>query len=99
MLFADEFYARALPANGGAIDVLGAVRGAAAALRTMERSDAADRVENLAGRAADAAARFRMRAFAKRLRGGPERPFAHPFDWGAFFVTGAASVPLAPIRA
>jgi CHAT domain-containing protein len=96
VLFADEFYARALPNSGGTLDVLAAVRSTAAALRTMERSDAASRVEHLVGRAADAAARFRMRAYAKRLRAGPERPFAHPFDWGAFFVTGAATVPLGP---
>jgi CHAT domain-containing protein len=94
VLFADEFYARAVSNDGGSIDVLAAVRGAAAALRNMDRADAAGRVEGLAERAVDAAARFRMRAYARRLRTGAERPFAHPFDWGAFFVTGAATVTL-----
>ncbi len=76
------------------VDVLSAVRGSAAALRTMERTDAVDRVEALAARGADAAARFRLRAYAKRLRSGSPRPFEHPFDWGAFFVTGAAEIAL-----
>jgi len=94
LLFADEFYARALPAHGVDADVLAAVRGAAAALRTMERDDAANRVNALAAKASDATARFRLRSYAKRLRAGAARPFEHPFDWGAFFVTGVAVLEL-----
>ena len=100
VLFADEFYLRALSGDASALDVVGAVRQAAAALRTMDRTDAAERVDRLAARAADAAARFRLRAYAKHLRAGPPRPFEDPFDWGAFFVTGAANVTLqAPVSA
>jgi CHAT domain-containing protein len=90
LLFADEFYARLLPNEASAVDVVAAVRGAAGQLRTMERGAAADRVDALSARASGAAARFRLRAFGKRLRAGPEHPFAHPFEWGAFYATGAA---------
>jgi hypothetical protein len=31
---------------------------------------------------------------ARRLAKGAEKPFAHPFDAGAFYVTGAAEVAL-----
>jgi CHAT domain-containing protein len=98
VLFADEFYARALPKDAQALDVVAAVRGAAAALRTMERTDAADRVEALAARAVDAASRFRLKSYARRLRAGAPRPFEHPFDWGAFYVTGAAEVVLDAVQ-
>lgn len=95
VLFADEFYAGALGGVGGVIDVVARVRGIGRTLRTMERTEAADRVDALAARATDAASRFRLRAFAKRLRAGPDRPFADPFEWGTFFVTGAAEIRLA----
>jgi len=94
LLFAEEFYARALAKDASTVEVLSAVRGSAAALRTMERAEAVDRVEALSARAVDAAARFRLRSYAKRLRSGSPRPFEHPFDWGAFFVTGAAEIAL-----
>jgi len=45
LLFADEFYARALPDGGGVMNVVAAVRGAAKALRTMGREQATKRVE------------------------------------------------------
>ena len=94
VLFADEFYVSALPPEATAVDLAAVVRQTAAVLRTMECSNAAERVERLASRAADAGARFRLRSYAKRLRAGASHPFAHPFDWGAFFVTGATEVVL-----
>jgi hypothetical protein len=33
-----------------------------------------------------------LKVFAKRLSKGAERPFLHPFDTGAFYVTGSAEV-------
>lgn len=92
LLFADEFYARALDDAAPAIDVVACVRGAAAALRTLPAAEAAARLERLADRAPDATARSRLRATARRVTVGPARPFAHPFDWGAFYVTGAAEL-------
>jgi len=92
VLFADEFYARALPDSGGVIDVVAAVRDAAMALRTMGRKEATKRVDALALKAADKGARFRLKMFAKRLSKGADKPFAHPFDSGAFYVTGSANV-------
>lgn len=92
VMFADEFYARALPDGEGVMDVVAAVRGAATALRTMGREEAEQRVEALALKAADKGAKFRLRMFAKRLSKGADHPFAHPFDTGAFYVTGSAEV-------
>ena len=94
VLFADEFYARALGQEASTIDLVAAVRATAATLRTMERTEAVERVERLAARAADATSRFRLRAYAKKLRRDGPRPFAHPFDWGAFYITGAARIAL-----
>jgi len=107
VLFADEFYARALPTGGGVMDVVAAVRGAAATLRTMDREEAVKRVSVLALKAADRGAKFRLNSFAKRLLRNArttesgasivsgevmDKPFAHPFDSGAFYVTGSAEV-------
>jgi len=92
LLFADEFYARALPDGGGVMDVVAAVRCAATALRSMGREEAVQRVEALALKAADKGAKFRLKMFAKRLSKGTDKPFAHPFDTGAFYVTGSAEV-------
>lgn len=93
VLFADEFYAHLLsPTSGGTIDLVSATRRAAATIRDMGRDEALARIEQLASRAPDARARFRLRAFAARVRAGTDRPFAHPFDWGAFYLTGAAEL-------
>lgn len=95
LLFADEFYRRALGGAPVAIDVVNCVRTAAATLRTMASDDAARRLEALADRAPDATGRFRLRATARRIASGPPLPFTHPFDWGAFHVTGAAELQFA----
>jgi CHAT domain-containing protein len=92
MLFADELYARAVPDTAGVIDVVGAVRGAAVAIRAMEREEAVRRVESLAAKAAGRTAKLQLNVLAKRLSKGAPRPFDNPFDTGAFFVTGAAEV-------
>lgn len=92
VLFADEFYARALRGDGGNVDVVAAVRGAAATLQAMHRQEAVRRVEALACKAVDRLAAFRLKVFAKRLAKGAEMPFSHSFDTGAFYVTGAAEV-------
>jgi CHAT domain-containing protein len=96
LLFADEFYERLLPASAvdATLPVAAAVRGAAEALRTMPRDEAARRALALADTASVTAAKLRLRVFAKRLAQGPALPFAHPFDTGAFFVTGAAHLTL-----
>ena len=96
LLFADEFYARLLPASAvdATLPVAAAVRGATEALRTMPRDEAARRALVLADQAPDKAAKLRLRVYAKRLAQGPALPFAHPFDTGAFFVTGAAQLRL-----
>jgi hypothetical protein len=80
------------------LPVAAAVRGAAEALRTMPRDEAAQRASALAEQAPDKAAKLRLRVFAKRLAQGPALPFAHPFDTGAFFVTGAAQLTLEAVR-
>lgn len=99
VLFADEFYRRLAEHAGGAFDVVAAVRGAAAILREMSREEAVKRVEALAASAKDRGARFRLKTFAKRLSTiGFGKPFSHPFESGAFFVTGAAEVSMEAVQ-
>ena len=92
LLFADEFYTRAFAQAGETVEVARAVHEAAGALRRMPRDEAARRVTALSVKAQDASAKFGLRVFARQLTQGPELPFAHPFDAGAFYVTGAAEV-------
>lgn len=92
LLFAEEFYTRALADARAAIDVVACVRASAAVIRSMASADAARRLDALATEAPDATGRFRLRATARRIANGPALPFAHPFDWGAFHVTGAAEL-------
>ena len=41
---------------------------------------------------------LRIASLKVRFEGGEEeeRPFAHPFNWGAFYFTGADAVPSQP---
>jgi CHAT domain-containing protein len=92
VLFADEFYTRLLSQASEKVDVVSAGHGAAMTLRTMGREQAVQRIKALAEKAADKSAGFRLKVFARRLANGEEQPFAHPFDSGAFYVTGAAEI-------
>jgi hypothetical protein len=43
-------------------------------------------------RANEPKVRFRLEAAAARIAAGAEMPFASPYDWGAFYVTGASEI-------
>jgi len=37
-------------------------------------------------------ARFVLEVYESQITRGRQFPFSHPFDWAAFFVTGASEV-------
>jgi CHAT domain-containing protein len=90
-LYVDLFYeqlAQSLPVA----DVAAVVRRTGEELRAMTRRDVAARLAEIEGRTSDPAARFHLEAFAAEIEGRGARPFAHPCDWAAFYVTGAGDV-------
>jgi CHAT domain-containing protein len=95
-LFVDIFY-EMLAADPGGGRLTTAVRSASLAIRDISREQACNRVAAIRDRANDSAAEFQLDVFIERLRQGPERPFVHPFDWGAFYLTGAARLDWVPL--
>jgi CHAT domain-containing protein len=76
------------------VDLAPLVRGAGDRVRAMERAEAARRLFALAERASDPIASFLLEADAARL-GDP--PFAEPYHWAAFHVTGEPIVRFAGV--
>lgn len=97
LLTADLFYRR-LASAGERFDVVAAVRACGRELRDMTADDARARLLALRARLADPAARFMLEAAAWRLRNGPERPYARPVHWAAFFAVGAPRIRFAKAR-
>lgn len=97
LLAADLFYRR-LAASDDAFDVVAALRESAAALREMPREEARARFLALHGLPLAPAARFMLEAAASRLQSGPERPYAHPVHWAAFFAVGSPQIRFAKGR-
>ncbi len=91
VLFAERFYTR-LRTTRGVLEIPALVKWASEALRDMDKASAAERVGALRERTPDRWTRFRLEAYARRLAQGQERPFAHPYDWGAFCVYGRTRV-------
>lgn len=90
-LYVELFYAE-LAGTEGRIDLAELTYGVARRLREMSRAEAAEWLMRLRASTSDPRARFRLEAAADGIAGGEERPFAHPADWAAFFVLGAADV-------
>lgn len=91
-VFADLFYA-ALARVGSRVDVLELVHDTRHRLRAMTRDEAAQILTRLRSEAHDPVTRFRLEARISTL--DPE-PFAHPYEWAAFHVTGAPLLELPP---
>jgi CHAT domain-containing protein len=89
-LFVDLFYERLAMSTSDDVRVGTVVHETAQAVRAMTRSDACRRVEAIRDRAGDPTAEFHLDVFIERLRDGPELPFAHPFEWAPFYLTGAS---------
>lgn len=97
LLAADLFYRR-LAASGDAFDVVTALRESAGTLREMPRDEARARFLAMHEQRLQPAARFMLEAAATRLQGGPERPYAHPVHWAAFFAVGKPQIRFAKGR-
>ena len=92
-LWVDLFY-EALGEAAPRADLFALVRHLGARLRAMERAEAAGLVGRLRARSGDPVARFYLEKVGRDLAAGAERPFAHPYDWAAFYVTGAGELAL-----
>jgi hypothetical protein len=87
-LAVDMLWSRIVAARATTFDVAALVSSVRRALATMPRDEAANRVRSMRASAPTPRSRFALEAYATALQAGPERPFEHPYDWGAFFVVG-----------
>ena len=87
MLFADLFYER-LERAAGTASVARLLRNAAAALRTMSRAHAVRRSSSILERCNDERAREALQTFLQDLPTLDTKPFAHPFFWATYHVSG-----------
>jgi hypothetical protein len=71
------------------VDVLHTVR---KRMRTMAPEVALARVKALRERTTDPVARFALERFARDMSRSDGPPFADPYDWAPFFVSGASRV-------
>jgi len=93
VLFADFFY-QALCESSGRIDVVALVARAREQLRTLSRARAAERLAALGRQTGAPLVAFVAEAAAHLIAEGPEQPFAHPYDWAAFHVSGVTGLRL-----
>jgi CHAT domain-containing protein len=73
---------------GRTVDLAATVSGLRRRLAGMPKAEAAARLEDLRSIAPTSRARFLLEACQARIREGPSRPFAHPYDWAPLFVLG-----------
>ena len=78
----------ALAAQSGVVDVAAAVRDLGERVRSLTLDEALARLGALRALTTDPLARVVIEAYANRLPERGERPFAHPYDWATFRVTG-----------
>lgn len=90
-LYADKFYA-VLAESDSVVDLAAVAYDTATYLRDLTRERAARCLADLRKRTTDPKARFRLEAATDRIASGAEMPFASPYDWGAFYVTGASEI-------
>jgi CHAT domain-containing protein len=97
-LYVDLFYEAlakaASPGHRKGINVPGLVHEVSTRLREMRREDVAGRLEQIRSRVRDARARFRLEAYAARIRQGEQFPFQHAYQWAAFYASGAPEISL-----
>jgi hypothetical protein len=93
LLLADLFY-EALCANGAAASVAARLRQAVSRLRKLTGRQAAARLRTIAAAGGDPRARAALETFASGVAAAGARPFAHPYHWAAFHVSGRGSLRL-----
>lgn len=91
-IFADLFY-RALTTKHGEVDMLALVHRTQQRLRQMNRDQADTALAELSKVRKSARARLLLDKARQQIRTSEEEyPFAHPYDWAAFQVTGAPTL-------
>ena len=91
-IFADLFY-RALTTKHGEVDMLALVRRTQQQLRHMNRDQADTALAELSKVRRTGRARLFVDKARQQIRMSEEEyPFAHPFDWAAFQLTGAPTL-------
>jgi CHAT domain-containing protein len=90
-LHVDLLY-EALTKSTGEIDVSHTVREVGDRIRSLPRAEAVDLVENLRQRTTDPIGRLFLERFRRDLERGAEYPFARPYEWATFYVTGGGKI-------
>jgi CHAT domain-containing protein len=90
-LFMHEFYA-ALGQCEGVVDLHGLLNDVRVRFRTMSRDAALESISALRDMASDPIARFVLERFREQLPNRPAQPFAKPYAWAAFFVSGVGKL-------
>jgi len=96
VIYVELFYAAlaeaAGPEGSQSVDVPALLKAVSTRLRELTREAAATLLGEIRARTTDPTARFRLEAYAARLRQGDEQPFRHPYQWAAFYASGARHV-------
>jgi len=90
-LYVELFYA-AFVRTPQPLDVAALVQSVARRLRGMRKAETVALLTDLKQRTSDPRARFRLEARAHAITSGEEFPFSHPYDWAAFYVSGATEI-------
>ena len=90
-LYVDLFY-RALARARQPANVAAIVRHVSRRLRHITKDKAVLLVNRLRRQTASPRVRFMLEAFAAGLKRGARYPFQDPYDWAAFYVTGASKL-------
>jgi hypothetical protein len=91
LLFADLFY-DAFIEDAGASSIARLVRRTAAGLRRMSRERASRRIAAIIARCDDEGVRAVLQDFVNGLEKLSSRPFAHPYYWGSYHVSGQGTL-------
>jgi CHAT domain-containing protein len=90
-LFVDMFY-KTLTRGKESANIVAIVQKISSRLRRMNKKQATSLLNGLRKRTTASRARFILEAYTAQIKKGRQLPFSHPYDWGAFYVTGASTV-------
>ena len=92
LVFSAVFYRQLVALPKGPADLAKLVAGSRAALAGMHRDAAADLLRETLAHTTGRGPRAQIEYVIRTIGSGPERPFAHPYQWAAFFTQGAARI-------
>ena len=90
-LFVDELYTE-LARCRGLVNLAEVVHTVRTRFRRMSRDTALAHVGELRAHTSNPIARFALERFIQDLTAGAEHPFADPYDWAPFFVSGRSRI-------